>query len=252
MPRASPHPVCGRYQTNKLFVTRRCPGRFLPTVTEISTGTGPTNIIHNIASKQDGLRAPQSAPLPENMPRGPLAPCAPSTSGAPSGRERARALHGRAPDGSHERLPMSTSMCAMFSDSKMRPRIVLRQREHKVSIGQALSACDKMATVWPHAARCGGFEVPCVLRGWCGLCGAGGAALRGPYSILHFYTYRLTCASLIAFTRRSDTPTASRGALCPPRSRWDSSSKEPARPAAAGDDLIPGCASAGRGWQGRL
>ena len=86
----------------------------------------------------------------------------------------------------------------------MRPRIVLRQREHKVSIGQALSACDKMATVWPHAARCGGFEMPCVLRGWCGLCGAGGAALRGPYSILHFYTYRLTCASLIAFTTHQE------------------------------------------------
>ena len=157
-------------------------------------------------------------------------------------RPRARASASRArprpAGGSHERLPMSTSMCAMFSDSKMRPRIVLRQREHKVSIGQALSACDKMATVWPHAARCGGFEMPCVLRGWCGLCGAGGAALRGPYSILHFYTYRLTCASLIAFTRRSDTPSASRVALCPPRTRWDGTSKEPTRPATTGADAL--------------
>jgi hypothetical protein len=31
----------------------------------------------------------------------------------------------------------------MFLDSKMRPRIVLRQAEHRVSIGQALSACGK-------------------------------------------------------------------------------------------------------------
>ena len=35
----------------------------------------------------------------------------------------------------------------------MRPRIVLRQVEHKVSIKRALSACDKRATVRPHVQR---------------------------------------------------------------------------------------------------
>ena len=69
----------------------------------------------------------------------------------------------------------------MLLDSKMRPRIVLRQAEQQVSIAKALSACDKKATVWPHAARCGGSEAPSVLRGWCGLCEAGCAALRAPF-----------------------------------------------------------------------
>mgnify|MGYP006120376717 CR=1 FL=1 len=145
--------MCGRdvhrYVTNKLFVTGRCPGRnFTYTVTEISTGTGPIDIIHDIASKRDGLRGPIRAPLPENMPRGPLAPCAPSTSGTQSGREGTRPLHARTPDQrpageSHARIALPTPICAMFLDSKMRPRIVLRQAEHRVSIGQALSACGK-------------------------------------------------------------------------------------------------------------
>ena len=67
-------------------------------------------------------------------------------------------------------------------DSKMRPRIVLRQAEQQVSIAKALLACDNKATVWPHAAGCGGSQAPSVLRGWCGLCGAGCAALRGPFA----------------------------------------------------------------------
>ena len=73
-------------------------------------------------------------------------------------------------------------MCAMFLESKMRPRIVLRQAEQQVSIAKVLSVCDKQATVWPHSARCGGSEAPSVLRGWCGLCGAGCAELRGPFA----------------------------------------------------------------------
>ena len=63
----------------------------------------------------------------------------------------------------------------MFLDSKMRPRIVLRQAEQQVSIAKVLSACDKKATVWPHAARCGGSEAPSVL-----LCSGGGAGSAGP------------------------------------------------------------------------
>ena len=107
----------------------------------------------------------------------------------------------------------------------------------QVSIAQALSACDKKATVWPHAARCGGSEAPSVLRGGCGLCGAGCAALRGPFAKSRVLVSRLTCISsvpLIAFTRRSDTPSASRVALCPPRTRWEGTSKEPTRPATTG------------------
>ena len=36
-------------------------------------------------------------------------------------------------------------MCAMFLDSKMRPRMVLRQAGQQVSIERALSACNKRA-----------------------------------------------------------------------------------------------------------
>ena len=100
-------------------------------------------------------------------------------------RARARASASRAPPRpageSHARLALPTSVCAMLLDSKMRPHIVLRQAEQQVSIAQALSACDKKATLWPHAARCGGSEAPSVLRGGCGLCGAGCAALRAPF-----------------------------------------------------------------------
>ena len=39
--------VKARFQTNKLFVTGRFRGEFLPTVTKISTGTGSIDIIHN-------------------------------------------------------------------------------------------------------------------------------------------------------------------------------------------------------------
>jgi hypothetical protein len=156
-------------------------------------------------------------------------------------RARARASASRAPPRpageSHARLALPTSVCAMLLDSKMRPHIVLRQAEQQVSIAQALSACDKKATVWPHAARCGGSEAPSVLRGGCGLCGAGCAALRGPFAKSSVLVSRLTCISsvpLIAFTRRSDTPSASRVALCPPRTRWEGTSKEPTRPATTG------------------
>ena len=82
--------------------TGRFPGRNLRTAAKISTGTGPTDIIHHIASKTDGLRGPTSAPLPKNMPCGPFASRAPSTSGvhrtAASARERftrARPISGR-------------------------------------------------------------------------------------------------------------------------------------------------------------
>ena len=46
-----------------------------------------------------------------------------------------------------------------------------------------------------------GFEVPSVLRGWCGLCGTGCAAMREPYSKTHFYTYRLTSYLAVASGR---------------------------------------------------
>jgi len=62
-------------------------------------------------------------------------------------RARARApasrAHPRPAGESHARIALPTPICAMFLDSKMRPRIVLRQAEHRVSIGQALSACGK-------------------------------------------------------------------------------------------------------------
>ena len=70
-----------------------------------------------------------------------------------------------------------------------------------------------------------------------GVCGAGCAALRGPFAKSRVLVSRLTCISsvpLIAFTRRSDTPSASRVALCPPRTRWEGTSKEPTRPATTG------------------
>jgi hypothetical protein len=57
-------------------------------------------------------------------------------------RARARATASRAhprPAGeSHPLVALSTPICAMFLDSKMRPRIVLRQAEHRVSIERAL------------------------------------------------------------------------------------------------------------------
>ena len=43
------------------------------------------------------------------------------------------------------RLALPTSVCAMLLDSKMRPRIVLRQAGQQVSIERALSACNKRA-----------------------------------------------------------------------------------------------------------
>ena len=63
---------------------------------------------------------------------------------------RARPTRGRI---IHARFALSTPICAMFLYSKMRPRIVLRQAERRVSIERALSACDKRATVRPHSAR---------------------------------------------------------------------------------------------------
>ena len=118
-------------------------------MTKFSTGTGPTDIIHDIASKRDGLRGPIRAPLPENMPRAPqLAPTAMRAEhlwNAEQARARAPAsrAHPRPAGESHARIALPTPICAMFLDSKMRPRIVLRQAEHRVSIGQALSACGK-------------------------------------------------------------------------------------------------------------
>ena len=45
---------------------------YLLSVTEISMGTGPIGIIHDIASKRDGLRGPTRAPLPKKCPAAPL------------------------------------------------------------------------------------------------------------------------------------------------------------------------------------
>ena len=150
-------------------------GEFLPTVTEISTGTGPTDIIHNIASKQDGLRAPKSAPLPENMPRGPLAPCAPSTSGAPSGRERARALHGRAPDprADHTSGSRCPRRCAPCSRTRRCARALSCDRG---STRSASGRRYRRATRWP---LCGHMQRAAAgLR--CRACSGGGAGSAGP------------------------------------------------------------------------
>jgi hypothetical protein len=72
-------------------------------------------------------------------------------------RARARATASRAhprPAGeSHALVALSTPISAMFLDSKMRPRIVLRQAEHRVSIECALLALDKRATARPPRAR---------------------------------------------------------------------------------------------------
>ena len=122
-------------------------------MTKISTGTGPIDIIHDIASKQDGLSGPIRAPLPENI--CPAAMRAEHLWDAERARARASASRARArPAGeSYARFALSTPICAMFLYSKMRPRIVLRQAERRVSIERALSACDKRATVRPHSAR---------------------------------------------------------------------------------------------------
>ena len=88
-----------------------------------------------------------------------------------------------------------------------------------------------------HAAAKSGLTrvrgVPSVLRGWCGLYGRGCAAMRVPYSLPHFYTYRLTCISSMTTGRMDITLVCRGGASCPPRYRWEHSSREPKRPATA-------------------
>ena len=66
-------------------------------------------------------------------------------------RAPASRAHPRPAGESHARLPLSTSMCAMFLDSKVRPRIVLRQAEHRVSIGQAHRRAAKVGEGWEAA-----------------------------------------------------------------------------------------------------
>ena len=96
----------------------------------------------NAACSIDLRRAQQA----ENMPRGTIsATCAEHLWNTERARARAPAsrAHPRPAGESHARIALPTPICAMFLDSKMRPRIVLRQAEHRVSIGQALSACGK-------------------------------------------------------------------------------------------------------------
>ena len=70
-----------------------------PTVTEISTGTGPIDIIYCIASKGDSLHGATCAPLPKNTAPQPLgAMRAEHLWSTHSSRDRARPLHARTPD----------------------------------------------------------------------------------------------------------------------------------------------------------
>jgi hypothetical protein len=92
----------------------------------------------NAACRIDLRRAQQA----KNMPRGYLsATRAEHLWNTERARTRAPAsrAHPRPAGESHARIALPTPICAMFLDSKMRPRIVLRQAEHRVSIGQALS-----------------------------------------------------------------------------------------------------------------
>ena len=92
------------------------------------------------------LRRAQQA---KNMPRGYLSATRAESSEHLWNTERARTrapasrAHPRPVGESHARIALPTPICAMFMDSKVRPRIVLRQAEHRVSIGHALSACSK-------------------------------------------------------------------------------------------------------------
>eukprot|EP00966_Prymnesium_polylepis_P336721 7391718-Prymnesium_polylepis.3 len=84
--------------------------------------------------------APQAHRCPKTCPAAPLlhARRAPlECTERPRARASASRARARSAGGSHALLPLSTSTCAMFLDSKMRPRIVLRQREHKVGRGES-------------------------------------------------------------------------------------------------------------------
>ena len=127
-------------------------------MTKVSTGTGPIDIIHHIASKRDGLHGPASAPLIENMPRGAMrASPQERFTRAPASR-----AHPRPAGESHARAALSTPTCAMFSDSKMRPRIGLRQAEHRVS-RQSTSGNGYSAQAWACNGR-GNLHTHCRSR----------------------------------------------------------------------------------------
>ena len=114
--------------------------------------------MHHIASKQDGLSVPIRAPLPENMPRGAMrASPQERFTRAPASR-----AHPRPAGESHARAALSTPTCAMFSDSKMRPRIGLRQAEHRVS-RQSTSGNGHSAQAWACNGR-GNLHTHCRSR----------------------------------------------------------------------------------------
>ena len=114
---------------------------------------------------------------------------------------------------------MRQSMSGLVIASKNCSRNVLPMGEQQVSTEEALPARDKQATLRPHRARCHRFEVRGVLRTWCVRYGTGYAATRAPYSLPHFYTYTLTCISLMTVTRMDTTSVCRGGALRPPRYR---------------------------------